>query len=54
MSRIYDNGVYRDMTAEEESIYVSTEPEPAVEPELSLEEQISQLRAALDALLNAK
>lgn len=49
--RMYDNGVYRDMTAEEiaelERIAAEARKQPA-----TLEEQVAELREALDLLLS--
>ena len=56
--RIYDNGIYRDMTAEEvvELEKLATEmpaPEPSAEERIAaLEQDNAELREAMDALLS--
>ena len=55
--RIYENGIYRDMTAEEVAEFekLATEmptPEPTPEERIAvLEQDNAELREALDALL---
>ena len=44
MSRIYDNGIYRDMTAEE---VASIADVPTEEKEITAEERIEALEAAV-------
>ena len=55
--RIYENGIYRDMTAEEITEFerqqaVMLEPEPTPEERIAaLEKDNAELREALEALL---
>lgn len=49
--RICINGVYRDMTAEEVAAMERLEAEMPEQPH-SLEEQVAELREALDMLLS--
>lgn len=48
---INDNGVYRDMTAEEEAEYLHNQ---AIEMPKTAEERIAELEAALGALLSGR
>lgn len=59
--RIYENGIYRDMTAEEvaefeklaEEMAAMPAPEPSPEERIAaLEQDNAELRGALDALLS--
>lgn len=46
MSRIYDNGVYRDMTAEEEILYNSTNDMAESSPPDALTQMIKAMSTA--------
>ena len=49
--RVYDNGIYRDMTAEEiaEQEHIQAD---VGEPSKALGEQVAELREALDLLIS--
>lgn len=49
--RVYDNGAYRDMTAEELAAYEAAKQSPEPFPEPTLEEQMAELREAFDMIL---
>ena len=44
MSRVYDNGIYRDMTEEEIASHADV---PQIEREITAEERIEALEAAI-------